>query len=130
MWYIIIFIIGLVIIKFIRDTSIEKNKVSASGGIRKKYSRVIDLLLQGDSRTKIFHQDSLSIKLGLVVTGASSVFVLTQNYGELLVECSFKSNVYGDYKLEWHFKENANQEKMYEKICLDIERENIKIGLA
>lgn len=130
MWYIIIFIIGLVIIKFIRDTSIEKNKVSASGGIRKKYSRVIDLLLQGDSRTKVFHQDSLSIKLGLVVTGASSVFVLTQNYGELLVECYFKSNIYGDYKLEWHFKESANQEKMYEKICLDIERENIKIGLA
>lgn len=128
MWILIVFIIGLFLIKFFTDTSMEKNKVRQSGGIRKKYSRLIELLLQGDSRTEIFDEDELSIKLGLNVLGASSIFTITQNYGSLLVENDCKSNVYGNYKLKWHFKEEANQEKMYEKICLDIRNKNMGIN--
>ena len=129
MIYIIVFIVGVILIKFLNDTSKEKNKILSEGGIRIKYRTLIALLMNGDSRTKIYHQDELSVKLGLIVTGASSIFTLNQNYGELLVEYTFKSNMFDDYKLTWHFNEKANQDKTYEKICLDIAKKNRQIGL-
>jgi len=100
------------------------SRSSESPGMRVKYAILIKLLLEGDSRGKIYNETSTSIILGLVVMGGYSRFEIQQAFGVIVVKWISESNIFGVFKLEWKLDENMYQEKMYEIICNDIAKIN------
>lgn len=120
MWTIIIIIGAIILIKFIYDTSQQKQKVSKEGGMLHKYRILVDALLSGDQRTKIHQVTGDSVIIGLSNVGGSTMFFLTQTFGKLTVQWKVESPVLGKHKLEWEFDEYLDQEKMMQKIMNDL----------
>lgn len=54
MWGFIITIVVLIVIKFIYDTVKQSSKIAADGGIRKKYSTLVEHFLSGYARHEHF----------------------------------------------------------------------------
>ena len=124
MWFSIFAFAGLVITSFLKGIYKIKKEVSQAGGMRVKYAILIKLLLEGDSRTKIYRETSTSIIVGLVVMGGYSRFEIQQAFGVIVVKWISESNIFGVFKLEWKLDENMYQEKMFEIICNDIAKIN------
>lgn len=122
MWGIIIVIVVIIIGKFLYDTNQQSSKIKKEGGMRNKYRELIEYLLSGDSRSKIFHETTDSITLGLSNMGGSTLYVLTQAYGRLKVQWKVDSPLFGKHKLDWDFPEYGDQEKMVERILNDVEK--------
>ena len=124
MWFSILALAGFILFSFLKGVRNIKKEVSQAGGMRVKYAILIKLLLEGDSRTKIYKETSTSIILGLVVMGGYSRFEIQQAFGVIVVKWISESNIFGVFKLEWKLDENMYQEKMYEIICNDIAKIN------
>jgi hypothetical protein len=124
MWFSIFAVAGFILFSFLKGVRNIKKEVSQAGGMRVKYAILIKLLLEGDSRTKIYNETSTSIILGLVVMGGYSRFEIQQAFGVIVVKWISESNIFGVFKLEWKLDENMYQEKMYEIICNDIAKIN------
>ena len=124
MWFSIFAVAGFILFSFLKGVRNIKKEVSQAGGMRVKYAILIKLLLEGDSRSKIYNETSTSIILGLVVMGGYSRFEIQQAFGVIVVKWISESNIFGVFKLEWKLDENMYQEKMYEIICNDIAKIN------
>jgi hypothetical protein len=124
MWFSIFAVAGFILFSFLKGVRNIKKEVSQAGGMRVKYAILIKLLLEGDSRTKIYNETSTSIILGLVVMGGYSRFEIQQAFGVIVVKWISESNIFGVFKLEWKLDENMYQEKMFEIICNDIAKIN------
>lgn len=120
MWIALIIIVAMVgLFLFIKKTGEQAIQVDKEGGMRNKYRELIHILLSEDTRSVIFKETSISVTLGLANSGGTSLFILTQCYGELHVEWQVKSPVFGNHDLEWKFDQYANQEEMAGKILHD-----------
>ena len=56
MWWIIIAIIAFVAFKFILDSKAQSNAVAKQGGMRKKYSILVDYFLTGNENCRIIQE--------------------------------------------------------------------------
>ena len=86
MWFSIFAVAGFILFSFLKGVRNIKKEVSQAGGMRVKYAILIKLLLEGDSRTKIYNETSTSIILGLVVMGGYSRFEIQQAFGVIVVK--------------------------------------------
>lgn len=120
MWIgIVLFIIVFIIGKFFYERHKQAAKIALEGGMRSKYRHLIELLLSGDSMSKIYQETSDSITLGVSKIGGTTLFVLTQTFGNVTVQWKVDSPIFGKHKMEWNFPEYADQEKMVERIIND-----------
>jgi hypothetical protein len=119
-WIIIIAVIVIIMSKFFYDRNQQATKIVKEGGMKKKYSKLIDYLLSGDSRAKIYYESPSSITLGASSIGGTVLFILTQTFGKLTVQWKFDSPVLGNHKIEWDFPEYDDHEKMIERIANDL----------
>jgi hypothetical protein len=120
MWIgIVLFIIVFIIGKFFYERHKQATKIALEGGMRSKYRHLIELLLSGDSMSKIYQETSDSITLGVSKMGGTTLFVLTQTFGNVTVQWKVDSPIFGKHKMEWNFPEYADQEKMVERIIND-----------
>lgn len=121
MWIaLIIIVIGYVISKFALANNKQASKVTMEGGMRNKYRDLIEYLMSGDSRSRIFNESSTSITVGLANMGGTTLFILTQTFGNVTVQWKIDSPVFGKHKMEWDFPEYADQVKMVERITNDL----------
>lgn len=114
----LVFIIG----KFLIDKNNQASKVTMEGGMRNKYRVLIEYLMSGDSRTRILNERYDSITVGLANMGGTTLFILTQTFGNVTVQWKIDSPVFGKHKMEWDFPEYGDQEKMMEIIANDLEK--------
>lgn len=128
MWFLIVLLIlvGIVIVKFLIDRSTQSSKIVMEGGMKNKYHDLVQFLMKAP-RTKIFNETSDSITFGLSNMGGTTLFILTQTFGNVTVQWKVDSPVFGKHKMEWDFKENADQKNMAETIENDLELYQRKI---
>ncbi|HNW96808.1 MAG TPA: hypothetical protein PKK00_00190 [Bacteroidales bacterium] len=120
MWILIIILIVVFIIgKFFYDKNKQASKITMEGGMRHKYRELIELLMSGDSRTKIYQETSDSITLGISNIGGKTFFTLTQTFGNITIQWKVDSPVFGKHKMEWTFHEYENPIKIAEIISND-----------
>ena len=128
MWRtIIIAIIAWNLFRFFSDFSKQKEKMEKIGGVKKKYSTLINTILSGDSKCRIIQETSTFIRIGVSGISGSTLFDITQTFGTVTIQYKVDSTVFGKNKLEWVFDENMNQVTMLEKINADIEELTLKI---
>ncbi len=122
MWTIIIAVVALILIRFLYDTFKQSSDIKKEGGIRKKYSILVDNFLNGHPNSKIFQEDNTFISVGVVGPGGSQVYYIYPSYGFVSIRMEIKNNpLLGNLKMEWKFAEDEDQYAMIDKINADIE---------
>ena len=75
--------------------------MTEQGGMKVKYSVLINLLLGGDSRAKIYSETSNSMVLGIEVLGGYTKFEILQAF-DTIIHMTAETSVFGKSKLKWN----------------------------
>jgi hypothetical protein len=112
MWYIIIIVVlVLIIYKFMSDYKKQEAEIALEGGMEKKYSVLIKILLSSDDRCKIYQVTKSSVTLGLSLKNVgTTIFILQQSFSKISIQWSVDVPGFGKHKLEWTFPEFDDQE--------------------
>ena len=122
MWTFIIVIVVFIIGKFLFDTAKQSSDIKDQGGIRQKYSILINHFLQGHERCRILQSSNTFVAVGVQGPAGSQIYYLYPTYGNVTIRMEMKNNpLWGNMKMEWTFPENMDQNLMIEKINNDIE---------
>lgn len=109
-----------IIFKFLSDVNKQKEMVKKSGGMQKKYQTLLNYILAGDSRAKVLKVTDDSIIAGAQSIGGTTLFILTQTFGNITIQWKVDSPVFGKHSKEWIFSESIDQEVMFDKINNDL----------
>ncbi len=121
MWTFIIIVVVLIIGKFLFDTAKQSSSIKDQGGIRQKYSILINNFLQGHERSRILQSSNTFVAVGVQGAPGSQIFYVFPTYGKVTIRMEMKNNpLWGNMKMEWVFPENMDQNLMIEKINIDI----------
>ena len=120
MWFTILFGLVLLGFYFLKDINKLKKETAKRGGMKVRYAILIKLLLEGDSRAKIYSETSTLIILGVEGIGAYTKFEVQQAFDVVIVKWESNNNFFGLQKSQWKFKDDMNQDKIFEIICNDI----------
>lgn len=128
MWVIIIVIAFVIYIlfKFNTDRNDQSSQILEQGGMRNKYSILVQCLCA--DRGQVVSERASSLTLGASSYGGSVYFVLTQTFGNLTIVWKTQSPLAGFHTLEWEFSESMDQMKMYERINTDIKDYTLKMN--
>lgn len=122
MWTFIIVVLAFIIIKFIYDSMKQSSKVRSEGGIRKKYSVLIDHLLSCHENCRILQDNNTFVSVGIIGPAGSQIYHIYPSYGNVSIRMEIKNNpIFGNMKMEWTFPENMDQEDMIQNINKGIE---------
>ena len=107
------------LINFFNAKKQQAVKIQQEGGMRKKYSFLVETFLQENPNARVLQENYDLISLINSERGGSTVLALVQTFGKVTVKWKFKG-LLGEYNLEWTFKENENQEQMLKVMTNDI----------
>ena len=125
MWFIILGIIGVVIIYNIgKRTGEVVGRVRSDGGMRLKYSTLINNILQGHRDCKILVETRTYIRVGVSNFGGSTIFHIQQcPDNTVMIDYDVSNNpVIPNFSLRFTFPDTMNQDEMMEQIGLGIQR--------
>jgi hypothetical protein len=126
MWFLKIIgsIVAFIIVRFIIDMIKQSIEMKTQGGVRQKYSKIVDFVLNSHPDSKIFHQDNTSVVVGVQGIAGSQVFYITKSFGVVIIQMKVRNNpLWGNMEREWKFPENMDQEKIIEQITVDTKRD-------
>ncbi|MBJ10685.1 MAG: hypothetical protein CMP66_04410 [Flavobacteriales bacterium] len=107
--------------RFFRDLEKQKRKIAIEGGMRIKYSTLVNYMLSGHQNCKVHQESADSILVGAVSYGGQTSFELIQTFGSITITWRSESPLFGKHKLEWQFPEYTNQEKIINQINSELE---------
>lgn len=120
MWTFLGLFAAFIVIKFIISASRENDKISFQGGIYKKYSTLIDLILKSDSRASVIENKYNKVIVGVNNIAGSETYTFFESYDTLHVMCRITNNpLFENMTINWDFPETMNQEDMLIKIIQD-----------
>lgn len=121
MWTIVITLLAFIIIKVLVGAKKDYDKIKYEGGIRHKYSELIDSFLSGHQNAKILQESDMFVSVGVIGIAGSTIYYITQKGSNILIRMEIKNNpLYGNLNMDWMFDENAPQEDMLNCINHDI----------
>ena len=122
---IIAFIVIKFIVEFIIDSVAQNKSIKSAGGLKTKYSVLINKIMESDPRIKIYEESNLFVIVGISGIAGSQLLHLSASYGNIAIMMEVKNNpVFGHYKMEWRFPEDMDQHLMYEQMIHDIAQKN------
>lgn len=117
MWKFIIILIVLILGKFFYDTMKQSREVRKQGGVRTKYAKLIQMILDSDPRVRIVQETNTMVNVGISGMAGSQNYLLQQTFGKLNVQVVIRNNpLLGNMKIERIFPEDMDQEKMMEEL--------------
>ncbi len=117
MWTFIIIVVVFIVGKFLFDSFKQSEQIKSQGGIRKKYSLLVQMLLEADPRAKIIQESNTFIIIGISGPAGAQSFLLQQTFGKLTVQIVVKNNpLLGNMKIERMFPEDMDQEQMMREL--------------
>lgn len=125
MWIVILIIIGAIFIfKFGKHTGETVGRVSSDGGMRLKYSKLLNHILQGHKDCKVLLETRTYIRAGVSNYGGTTMFHIQQcpNNTVMIDYDVFNNPVVSDFSLRFTFPDTMNQDEMMEQIGLGVQR--------
>lgn len=125
MWIFIVAIIAIVIIIKTKSKSDEVvDHVAAHGGMRKKYSVLVERLLSSHPNMTIITETRTFMDIGMNNPDGSSHFYFQQvSKNAVMIQYELKGDpTMPDFKIDWTFNDSYNQEIMLLQISADLER--------
>ena len=125
-WVIIIVIAVVVVIAFKFGSTLGQviGSVNNSGGMRVKYTKLLNNILSGHKDSKIFVETRTYIKAGVSNYGGTTLFHIQQSIGnKVIIQYEVKNNpVVPSFQLTWTFPDDMDQDEMRNVIAADILR--------
>lgn len=120
----LILIVAIVIIKFLYDTFTQSSKIKSEGGVRRKYSTLVNYFLSSDQRCRIYQETNTFVSVGISGAAGSQMYYISPAYGNVSIRMEIKNNpMLGNKTKEWTFPENMDQNEMIRRIESDIQSE-------
>ena len=127
MWTFIIILLVLFFGKFIIDSLKQSNEIKKQGGIKIKYAKLVQMLLDADPRTRIIQESNNFINVGISGPAGAQSYFLQQTFGSLTVQVVVKNNpLLGNLTIERTFPEDMDQEEMMKELVLAQQTEMAK----
>lgn len=125
MWIILFIIISIVVIyRFGKCTGETVGRVASDGGMRLKYSKLLNNILHAHKDCKIMTETRTYIRAGVSNYGGSTIFHIQQCPNNIvMIDYEVSNNpVVPDFSLRFTFPDTMNQDKMMEQIGLGVHR--------
>ena len=117
-------LVAIIVIKFLYDTFKQSSDIKAEGGVRRKYSILVNHFLSGDQRCRIFHESNTLVSVGIAGAAGSQIYYISPAYGKVSIRMEIKNNpLLGNKTKEWTFPEDMDQDDMIQKIESDIQED-------
>lgn len=125
MWIIIVLvIIGFIIYRFVVKTNETVGSVQKYGGMRAKYSKLLNHILEGHKDSRIMLETRTYISAGVSNCGGSTIFHIQQCPNHtVMIDYEVSDNpVIGAFSMRFTFPDDMDQDKMMREIALGIQR--------
>lgn len=121
-WIILIAIIVFVAFKLGSTSGQLIESVNSSGGMRMKYSKLLEWILGGHKESKIFVETRTYLRAGVSNYGGTTLFHIQQTPGnKVIIQYEIKNNpTVSPYQLQWTFPDDMDQDEMINIISLGI----------
>lgn len=130
MWVIILIVIGgFLIYKFGKNSGEAIVSARTDGGMRKKYSKLLNHILEGHKDAKIVTETRTYIRAGVSNYGGTTMFHIQQcPNNTVMIDYDVSNNpVVGKFSLRFTFPDNMDQDEMMVEIGLGVQRKMIEI---
>jgi hypothetical protein len=118
---VILIIIVIVVALFLKDMGKMKRKVQKEGGMKVKYSLLINHLLNEAPNMKITKVTATDVDLVSGGAVGSFAYFLTHTHSGLVVQWKFQNAIYGNHKLTMEFPNGTSQQNMITEISSRVE---------
>lgn len=115
----LILLVVLIAGKFIFDSLKQSKEMKLQGGVRNKYEKLIQMILDSDKRIRIIQETNTFVNVGISGPAGAQSFLLYQTFGKLTVQIVIKNNpLLGNFKIERSFPENMDQEEIMKELII------------
>lgn len=123
-WVVIVIIIVIVVFKIGSKSGEMVSSSNNAGGMRIKYAKLIELILNGHAESRIVTETRTYIRAGVSNYGGTTMFHIQQSTGNtVLIDYEVSNNpAVPSFTLHFSFPDSMNQEEMYEQIAMGVQR--------
>lgn len=125
MWIFLLVVIGVFLIyKLGKNTGEVVRGVQVDGGMRLKYSKLLNHILEGHKDCKIIVETRTYIRVGVSNYGGTTMFHIQQCPNNIvMIDYDVSDNpVWGRFSLRFTFPDDMDQDTMMEQIGIGIQR--------
>lgn len=128
-WAIIIAIVIFIAFKLGSTSGQVVGRVNSSGGMRVKYAKLLENILDGHKDSKIFVETRTYIRAGVSNYGGTTLFHIQQSAGnKVIIQYEVKNNpVVPSYQLEWTFPDDMDQDEMMAVMAMDMQKKMMQM---
>lgn len=123
-WVIIIIVVVIIAFKIGSNSGQMILSPAKSGGMRVKYAKLLECILNGHKDCSIIIETRTYIRAGVSNYGGTTMFHIQQSSGNIvLIDYEVSHNpVVPKFTLHFSFRDDMDQEQMYEQICLGVQK--------
>ncbi len=128
MWIVIILILVVIVVyNFGKRTGETVGRVNSDGGMRQKYEKLLNHILQGHKECKILAETRTYIRAGVCNYGGNTIFHIQQcPNNTVMIDYEVSKNpAISDFNLRFTFPDTMDQDEMMKQIGLGIQRKMI-----
>ena len=98
--------------------------VSSNGGMRVRYSKLLENILGGHKDCQIFGETRTYIRVGVSNYGGTTLYHIQQTTGhQVIINYEVKNNpVVPSFQLQWVFSDSMDQDAMMTVMSVDIQK--------
>jgi hypothetical protein len=125
MWIVLLIAVALFIVyKFGMKSREIVGRAESSGGMRTKYARLLERILEGHSESQIFVETRTYIRAGVSNYGGTTLFHIQQcPNNTVMIDYEIKNNpISPNFSLRFTFPDDMDQDKMIDTINDRIEQ--------
>lgn len=122
-WVILVVVIVIIAFKLGNKTGEIVSSANSAGGMRTKYAKLLEFILNGHPDSKIVVETRTYIRAGVSNYGGTTMFHIQQNTGNtVLIDYEVSNNpAVPSFTLHFSFRDDLDQGQMYEQICVGIQ---------
>ena len=123
-WVILVIVVVFVAFKIGSKSGGMVSSSSNAGGMRVKYAKLLELILNGHAESRIVTETRTYIRVGVSNYGGTTMFHIQQSTGSIvLIDYEVSNNpAVPSFTLHFSFPDNMNQEEMYEQIAMGVQK--------
>lgn len=128
-WVIVIAVVVFIAFKLGSTSGQVVGNVNSSGGMRVKYAKLLENILDGHKDSKIFVETRTYIRAGVSNNGGTTLFHIQQSAGnKVIIQYEVKNNpVVPSYQLEWTFPDDMDQDEMMAVMAMDMQKKMMQM---
>ncbi len=128
-WVIVTAIVVYIAFKLGSTSGQVVGSVNSSGGMRVKYAKLLENILNSHKDSKIFVETHTYIRAGVSNYGGTTLFHIQQSTGnKVIIHYEVKDNpVVPSYQLKWSFPDDMNQDEMMTIMIMDMQKKTMQM---